>query len=118
MSEPTSIAAPALPGEREKLNLPPKSYADAAEETPQSPDDIIIGNKENGVNGQAPTNATGSEGNGPKHNVSVLRIVDTNGMNSTKPADNKDSRPSFHRQESKREYSATVCAGRSVQCSI
>ena len=119
MSGPTLNPEPALPEEREKLNLPPKSYADAAEETPESPDDGSNENnenRENGVNGQTAPSANGTGKYEPKHKVSVLRIVDTNGSDSTKSADEQDTRPSFDRQESKREYSATVCAGRSLQC--
>ncbi|ATZ45509.1 Bcdga1 [Botrytis cinerea B05.10] len=110
MSGPTLNPEPALPEEREKLNLPPKSYADAAEETPESPDDGSNENnenRENGVNGQTAPSANGTGKYEPKHKVSVLRIVDTNGSDSTKSADEQDTRPSFDRQESKREYSAT-----------
>ncbi|TEY76493.1 hypothetical protein BOTCAL_0058g00400 [Botryotinia calthae] len=109
MSGPTLNPEPALPEEREKLNLPPKSYADAAEETPASPDDGSNENNENkvnGVNGQTAPNANGTGKNEPKHKVSVLRIVDTNGSDSPKSADEQDTRPYFDRQESKREYSA------------
>ncbi|KAF7960606.1 hypothetical protein EAE96_000282 [Botrytis aclada] len=101
---------PALPEEREKLHLPPKSYADAAEETPESPDDGSNENKENkenGANGHTASNANGSGKNGPKHKVSVLRIVDTNSSDPAKSVDKQDTRPKFDRQESKREYSAT-----------
>lgn len=121
MPGPTLNSEPALPEEREKLHLPPKSYADAAEETPESPDDgrnENDENKENGANGQTAPNANGLGKNGPKHKVSVLRIVDTNSSDSTKSVDKQDTRPKFDRQESKREYSATVCAGRSLQCLI
>ncbi|KAF7879011.1 hypothetical protein EAF04_000211 [Stromatinia cepivora] len=109
MSISTSITTtPALPEEREKLNLPPKSYADAAEETPEYPDDRSDENKENEVNGQTVTNLNGSDGNGPRHKVSVLRIMDVNGTtDSAKSTDNKETRPKVDRQESKREYSAT-----------
>ncbi|TGO33638.1 hypothetical protein BHYA_0235g00150 [Botrytis hyacinthi] len=110
MPGPTLSSEPALPEEREKLHLPPKSYADAAEETPESPDDGSNendGNKENGMNGQTAPNANGLDKNGPKHKVSVLRIVDTNNSDSTKSVDKQDTRPKFDRQESKREYSAT-----------
>ncbi|KAF7913861.1 uncharacterized protein EAF01_000267 [Botrytis porri] len=110
MPGPTLSSEPALPEVREKLHLPPKSYADAAEETPESPDDGSHENnenKENSVNGQTALDANGSGKNGPKHKVSVLRIVDTNGSDSTRSADKEDTRPKFDRQESKREYSAT-----------
>ncbi|KAI9640888.1 diacylglycerol O-acyltransferase 1 [Ciborinia camelliae] len=119
MSGPT---VPALPEEREKLNLPPKSYADAVEETPEFSDYKSDGNKENEVNGQKQSNsmnANGSDGNGPKHKVPVLGIVDTNGTDSSKSALSKETRPKADGQESKREYSATtVCPGRNVQCLI
>ncbi|KAJ8069894.1 hypothetical protein OCU04_000303 [Sclerotinia nivalis] len=108
MSISTIIATPALPEEREKLNLPPKSYADAAEETPEPPDDRSDENKENEVNGQTVTSLNGSGEIGPGHKVSVLRIVDVNGTtDSAKSTDNKETRPKVDRQESKREYSAT-----------
>lgn len=122
MSGPTVVAEPALPEEREILNLPPKSYADAVEEAPGSPNDESNGNKENEVNGQKQSNiatsANGLEEDRPKHRVSVLRIVDTNGTDSAKSTDNNRTRPTVDRQESKSEYSATVCTGRSVQCLI
>ncbi|THV52507.1 hypothetical protein BGAL_0077g00210 [Botrytis galanthina] len=110
MPGPTLNSEPALPEEREKLHLPPKSYADAAEETPESRDDgrnENDENKENGANGQTAPHANGLGKNGPKHKVSVLRIVDTNSSDSTKSVDKQDTRPNFDRQESKREYSAT-----------
>ncbi|KAB8302477.1 hypothetical protein EYC80_005882 [Monilinia laxa] len=111
MSGPTLVAEPALPEEREKLNLPPKSYADAAEETPEFLHDGRNENTENEeVNGPKQsnnTNVNGSGGNVPKHKVSVLRIVDTNGTDSAKSAGNKENRPTIDRQESRREYSAT-----------
>ncbi|KAA8576704.1 hypothetical protein EYC84_006779 [Monilinia fructicola] len=111
MSGPTLVAEPALPEEREKLNLPPKSYADAAEETPEFLHDGPDENKENEeVNGQKQStnaNVNGSGGNDSKHKVSVLRIVHTNGTDSAKSADNKENRPTIDRQESRREYSAT-----------
>ncbi|TGO27415.1 hypothetical protein BPAE_0042g00280 [Botrytis paeoniae] len=110
MPGPTLGSEPALPEVRKKLHLPPKSYADAAEETPESPDDGSNENdenKENGVNGQTAPNTNGSGKNGPQHKVSVLRIVDTNSSDSTKSVDKQDTRPNFDRQESKREYSAT-----------
>lgn len=108
MSISTIISTPALPEEREKLNLPPKSYADAAEKTPELPNDKSDENKENEVNGQAVTSSNGSDETGHRHKVSVLRIVDVNGTtDSAKSTDNKEARPKVDRQESKREYSAT-----------
>ncbi|CAD6441593.1 76c4fb89-f222-44da-976b-29ad3a11cec6 [Sclerotinia trifoliorum] len=108
MSISTIISTPALPDEREKLNLPPKSYADAAEETPEPPNDRSGENKENGVNWQAVTIPNGSDETGRRHKASVLRIVDVNGTtDSAKSTDNKETRPKVDRQESKREYSAT-----------
>ncbi|APA06626.1 hypothetical protein sscle_02g013960 [Sclerotinia sclerotiorum 1980 UF-70] len=108
MSISTIISTPALPEEREKLNLPPKSYADAAEKTPELPNDKSDENKENEVNGQAVTSSNGSDETGHRHKVSVLRIVDVNGTtDSAKLTDNKEARPKVDRQESKREYSAT-----------
>ena len=97
-------AEPALPDEREKQQLPPKSYADAVEQEPPA----------NGTNGANDFNGTnGANGNGNEHGdskqtghmASVLRIVDT-GAPETK--DRQEERPQFERQESKHEYSATV----------
>ncbi|PMD51835.1 diacylglycerol O-acyltransferas-like protein 2B [Hyaloscypha bicolor E] len=95
-------AEPALPDERKKQQLPPKSYADAVEQEPPA----------NGTNGTNDANGiNGANGNGTEHDdskqtghmASVLRIVDT-GAPETK--DKQEGRPQFERQESKHEYSA------------
>lgn len=86
-------ANPTNPKDREKLQLPPKSYAAAAveEETPHKQD--------NGTaNGNAATN-----GGVPQHKVSVLKIVDTF-------KDEANKRPDMERQESQYEFSAEVPA--------
>ncbi|KAF9692412.1 hypothetical protein EKO04_009676 [Ascochyta lentis] len=66
-------AEPAAPEEREAQHLPPKSYADAAEEALEPPSHA------NGADeGSAPTDHI--ETDGPKTNgVGVLRIVDVDG---------------------------------------
>jgi hypothetical protein len=69
-------AEPAAPEEREAQHLPPKSYADAAEEALEPQSHV------NGTDGTAGGNAQHDhvETDGPKANgVAVLRIVDTNG---------------------------------------
>jgi len=98
----TLNAEPAVPEEREKQHLPPKSYANAVEEEPPA----------NGVNGTNSANKTSNEGaNGfnnnddeksTPHKASVLKIVDTGA-----PTEKKDNRPQYDRQESKSEFSAT-----------
>ena len=97
-------AEPANPEERKDHNLPPKSYADAVEEEPPAAD--TNGSKPtNGVNG---TNGTGSA----KHMAPVLRIVDTGAPDAKgkeETQEKKGEKPSMERQESKLEYSATVC---------
>ncbi|KAE9381667.1 diacylglycerol O-acyltransferas-like protein 2B [Stipitochalara longipes BDJ] len=93
-------AEPAAPEEREKQQLPPKSYADAVEQEPPA-------NGTNGINGADGANGNGAGNDGSKHmenKASVLRIVDT-GVPDTK--DQQGERPQFERQESKHEYSAT-----------
>lgn len=104
--------------------LPGKSYADAVEE---GPSDGVQGN------GSAPE-ANGANANGNGHTASVLRIVDTGAdgkkegkkdkketkktnkdgdedkANDTDGLNKENQRPPLtERQESKHEYSATVC---------
>jgi 2-acylglycerol O-acyltransferase 2 len=106
----TLNAEPALPEEREKQHLPPKSYADAVEEEPPA-------NGVNGINGAKEMNGTDYETNGTNdagrddakstaHTASVLKIVDTG---APAAEEKKQDRPQNERQQSKREYSATVC---------
>jgi 2-acylglycerol O-acyltransferase 2 len=102
-------AEPAQSEERKKQHLPPKSYADAVEETP--PSEGSNGSKDaNGSNGTSKINgANGVGDDGAKqtgHKASVLGIVDT-GAPETK--EKQAERPELERQESKHEYSATVC---------
>ena len=68
-------AEPALPNERKKQQLPPKSYADAVEQEPPA----------NGTNGTNDANGiNGANGNGTEHDDSkqtghmapLLRIVE------------------------------------------
>lgn len=109
-------AAPALPEEREKQHLPSKSYADAVEEvsiTKEYDNGLINGDlaQSNGKI-EHDTIPNGAHQNGPKHKASVLRIVDTAPSEPTKAteaANLQEPRPQVHRQESKSEYSATVC---------
>lgn len=98
-------AEPALPEDRAKQHLPPKSYANAVEE------DAPV-ESANGVNGTNGTNGTSKQvgDNDVKggHQASVLRIVDT----GVPPAEEKkeektEERPQYERQESQHEYSAT-----------
>jgi 2-acylglycerol O-acyltransferase 2 len=95
-----------------KQHLPPKSYADAVEEEP--PVNGSNGaDRSNGTNGA--THATGANGTSSEevdqskpnqHIASVLRIVDT----GSDAKEKGEERPKVERQESKHEYSATVCA--------
>ncbi|PQE20756.1 diacylglycerol o-acyltransferase 2a protein [Rutstroemia sp. NJR-2017a BBW] len=113
MAGPT-LAEPALPEEREKQHLPPKTYVDAVEESPASTDGHVNGAR-NGDQSNGTTDKNGALGNGaaengPKHKASVLRILDTGTSGSTQfpiTADGKENRPQIGRQESKSEYSAT-----------
>ena len=99
-------AEPALPDEREKQHLPPKSYKDAVEEEAPEQGGSQGHVNGNGVNGTHNTNGTNdNEEKAEGHTPSVLRIVDTGSpVAETKAND----RPQFERQESKHEYSATV----------
>jgi len=113
MAGPT-LAEPALPDEREKQHLPPKTYADAVEESPGSTDGHVNearnGHRSNGSIDKNGILGNGAAENGPKHKASVLRIVDTGSSGSTQSpitADGKENRPQIERQESKSEYSAT-----------
>jgi hypothetical protein len=88
----TLNAEPAIPKEREKQHLPPKSYANAVEEEPPAstpPTNRYHGNGSNGKNvkdnGTITTNSKShkvigehdGDGATPGHTASVLRIVDT-----------------------------------------
>lgn len=99
-------AEPALPLQRREQHLPPKSYADAVEES-------IPANGHNGTDAEGVKNGAntssginGSRDNGSEagHTASVLRIVDT----GSAPQQKQEERPDLPRQESKHEYSATV----------
>ena len=94
-------AEPANPTERSKQDLPPKSFADAVEET-------VPTSHENGANGNwhtndtARTSAVGSNGDGNGvHIASVLRIVDTGAGGTEDESKVEDN-------SVKEEYSATV----------
>lgn len=115
-------AEPALPDERERQQLPPKSYADAVEEEPP----VNGVNGIHGTNAGKPTNGFGGQVDGEPgadgHMASVLRIVNTGAGEKEEEKEKKrqrkqekeekkqerDDRPQIDRQESKHEYSATV----------
>jgi 2-acylglycerol O-acyltransferase 2 len=108
-------AEPALPEDRAKQHLAPKSYADAVEEPP-----VEASNGVNGTNGINGTNKQVGDGDAKGgHKASVLKIVDTGvpppeEKKEEKKGEKADERPQYERQESKQEYSATVCCLRSV----
>jgi hypothetical protein len=98
-------AESANPEERKKLDLPPKSFADALVEDPPTNGTSNV----NGANGADKSNGTNGSSNEDKdksapHKASVLRIVDPGVPEAKEKAD----RPDFERQESQREYSAAV----------
>ncbi len=105
-------AQPARPEDRKQQHQPPKSYADAVEEEARvngsNGADIVNGTsgakQSTGANGTSSEEADQSKST--QHTASVLRIVDT-GSDAEKK---DDERPKVERQESKHEYSATVCA--------
>lgn len=100
MSAPLN-AEPADPTERSKKDLPPKSYADAVEES-------ALTSRESGINGNGHVNEPvkksaiepNGDGNGV-HIASVLRIVDTG-------AGGTEDEPKVKDDSLKEEYSATV----------
>ena len=96
-------AKPAQSEERKKQHLPPKSYVDAVEETVPSEgsNGLKDANDSNGTSKINGANGVGDDG------ASVLRIVDP-GAPETK--ETQAERPELERQESKHEYSATVCS--------
>jgi 2-acylglycerol O-acyltransferase 2 len=105
-------AEPALPDERAREHLPPKSYVNAVEE--DAPAEGAIGF--NGTNRSNGTTANGSSNVGSDHvkkghQASVLNIVNTGAPPAEeKKEETKEDRPPYERQESKHEYSATVCS--------
>jgi len=124
MAPPTSAplnAEPASSDQRKKQHLPPKTYADAAEKEP-------LANNTNGFKESTGTNeanisgganglshAVNGDSKSTSHKASVLRIVDTG---SPEVAEKQEERPHVERQESKHEYSATVCALTTVLCNL
>jgi len=104
-------ANPARPEDREELDLPTKSYAEAVEEeipaiekevpaietpsTPKKGENRYLSNAFDDLNVKTTTNGK---------TVSVLNIVNTNGDKH----EETNKRPDMERQESKREYSAVV----------
>lgn len=113
MAAPTAAplnAEPAFPEERKKQHLPVKSYADAVDEP--APSDGYDASKDSSTsNGASQTNRVNGAGDdGSKqagHKASVLRIVDTG---ASVKRETQAERPDLERQESKHEYSATVCS--------
>ena len=89
-------AEPALPEERRRAHLPPKSYAGAVEEPAV--------NGANGVSKANDVNAAGDMEEETEKTASVLRIVDTGAPEETERAE----KPELERQQSQQEYSATV----------
>lgn len=106
MAAPTSAplsAEPAAPEERQKQQLPPKSYADVVEAEPHV--NRTYGTAEiNGANGDIKSTENNGTKDGEGERASVLRIVDT-GAPGTE--ENEKERPQVERKESKQEYSAT-----------
>ncbi|KAH8591401.1 diacylglycerol acyltransferase-domain-containing protein [Bisporella sp. PMI_857] len=122
-----TLASPALPEDRQKQYLAPKSYADAAEELPAEPLAERNGNgnaKTNGTNGNVnnekrETNGTtdiGGDGKSATHSSKVLKIVNPGAAPKTPTEETKEhvdeerqgKRPDIgERQESQHEYSAT-----------
>jgi 2-acylglycerol O-acyltransferase 2 len=107
-------AEPTQPAERKEQQLPPKSYADAVEEG--SPVNGVDGsNSTGGANGNSKgANGTGHTAGEPSKlpdAASVLRIVDTGAPGEK---DTPETRPQIERQESQREYSATVCCSQLI----
>jgi 2-acylglycerol O-acyltransferase 2 len=109
-------AEPALPEDRAKQQLPPKSYTNAVEE--DAPKEGANGvNGVNGANGAS--EYVGNDDVRGDQKASVLRIVDTGApVAEEKKEEGKEEkteeRPQLGRQESKQEYSATVCYLRSM----
>ena len=105
-------AAPALPEDREKQQLPPKSYANAVEEDAPAESANVV-NGTNGTNGANGTSKHISDDANGGHQASVLRIVDTvvppTEDTKEEKQEKSEERPQYERQESKHEYSATVC---------
>jgi 2-acylglycerol O-acyltransferase 2 len=110
-------AEPAKPEEREKQDLPPKSYKDAVEveASPEAEETNGVDGHDEGMNGSSKK---------IKHKASVLKIVDTHpegeeqkgNENEKEKKDGDSERPTLDRQESKHEYSATVSYRLSWSC--
>ena len=108
----------AIPEQRAKQHLSPKSYADAIEEAaPSKPPNGPIGTNENGTNKEdynENERADGDKG-GVAHSTTVLKIVNT-GSELEEKTNSKDerrvegklggARPVVERVESKQEYEA------------
>ncbi|KAJ4352700.1 diacylglycerol O-acyltransferase 1 [Ascochyta clinopodiicola] len=88
---------PAAPEEREAQHLPPKSYADAAEEALEPPSHA------NGTNGAAESHAhaDNAEKEGTKTNgVGILRIVDVDNKSAAESTQQSSKESSIKDQES------------------
>ncbi|KAH8676696.1 diacylglycerol acyltransferase-domain-containing protein [Tricladium varicosporioides] len=96
------LSEPSQPEERNKQHLPPKSYADAAEE-----ESLVNGtNGSNGINGgyneSKDVTSTGANGGASKqYKASVLGIV------ASDSSKDEQAQPGYERQISSHEYSAT-----------
>lgn len=110
MAAPSSAPAPSVPEEREKQHLPPKSYADAVEESPIEQGKQTEGNGDGHQDGDG-ANATpyNPPQSSTRHKASVLRIVAPETQNEDKSEEKDSSRPDLSRGVSKEEYTATVC---------
>jgi hypothetical protein len=148
-------AEPSNPDERRSQDLEPKSYVDALQEAPQlsngSTNTSDGQNSVNGVNavdGESQDKHVDDSLNGPNHQASILRNVDThgegettkapqgegtysegdhkpvaNGESNSQPSDGTDprdhsGRPGIERQESQHEYSVTVCIYQATSTTI
>ena len=95
---------------------PEKSYADAVEAAPPV---SVNGNGINGTNGNKKENVDPHSTNSVEdetrviHSAKVLKIINTG---TQYQVENKNERPSVERQESKYEYTATVCVLSSTTC--
>jgi 2-acylglycerol O-acyltransferase 2 len=119
MATPTAEAPlnaePSRPEDRQSQHLEPKSYVEAVQEDPSqaingAANGINESNWSTGVNGESQSDSDPSRS---KHGIAILRITTTLGEGEPKGtperSDEKQERPNLDREESKHEYSATVC---------
>src|SRR4051812_33264993 len=109
MAAAATAPEPSVPEEREKQHLPPKSYADAAEEAPTVQETQRNGEKNRYQDDEGvKTNGSTPHQDSTRHKASVLRIVAPDTQEENKTEENKGSRPDLSRGVSKEEYTATV----------